>query len=367
MKINCGKKHIQKASALTEKTAGHNPTLPILNAVLISTQNNKLIFTSTNLETALEVSIPANIKKEGIVAVPAKIFSSLISSLPDESIIDFNSLNNNLILTTSKSSTTIKGYPPDDFPVLPKTKKGKSFVISAQDFVDGLKSVYYSTSLSEIKPELNSVYVYSYRNIPLTFVATNSFRLAEKSISYIFSDSVNFLMPHRSVIEAIRIFENETDDLKIEIDENNISFNSGGIKFISRLVEGNFVDYKQLIPSKFENTAVVSKKELIGALKSAAMFCGKLNELKIKIYQNENFIEFQTNNSDLGEHIVKFDGKIQGDDLSIVFNHRYLIECLPSIKTENILLKFSGENKPLLVTGLDDNTFRYLVMPMRGV
>jgi len=97
------------------------------------------------------------------------------------------------------------------------------------------------------------------------------------------------------------------------------------------------------------------------------MFCGKLNEMKIKIYSGENFIEFQTNNPDLGEHVVKIPSKMDGDDLSIVFNYRYLSDCLTSINSDSISLKFAGDGKALIVTGFDDNSFRYLVMPMKNL
>ena len=367
MKGICEKKFLQQAALLCEKISGNNPTLPILNAVLISASKNKLIFTSTNLEIALSVSIPAQIKKEGKVAIPSKLFSGFISSLSTNEKIEFIGVNNNLIVATPNSSTTLKGYPVSDFPDLPKIKENKSFTVSVSDFVLGLKSVYYSTSLSEMKPEINSVFVSSLKKNPLTFVSTDSFRLAEKTLPYSFSDFVSFLLPHKVVVECIRVFENQEGDLKIKPHENNIVLESKNIKFVSRLVDGSFPNYKEIIPSGFTNTVNIEKRRFSDALKTAMMFCGKLNEMKIKIYSGENFIEFQTNNSDLGEHVVKIPSKMDGDDLSIVFNYRYLSDCLTSINSDSISLKFAGDGKALIVTGFDDNSFRYLVMPMKNL
>jgi DNA polymerase-3 subunit beta len=367
MKVICNQTDLKQAGLLSEKTVGHNLTLPILNSVLITTHKNMLNFSSTNLEMSLEINIPADIKKEGKVALPAKLFSSFISSIPSSEKIQLEKINNTLVITTSNSSTTIKGYNVEDFPILPKIKEKTSFTLSVSDFVLGLKSVYYAASFSEIKPEINSIFVYIAKSLPLTFVATDSFRLAEKTIPYGFSKSFSFLIPYRSVIEMIRIFETIEDDLKINLDDNNLVLETKKIKFTSRLIEGSFPDYKQFIPVKFTNTVTVDKRYFHEALKTANMFCGKLNEVRIKIYASEDFVEIQTNNPDLGEHIVKVAGKTEGDDLTIIFNHRYLADCLSSINSDQILLKFSGEGKPLLVTGLDDVSFRYVIMPMKNL
>jgi DNA polymerase-3 subunit beta len=366
MKVTCVKRNIQDAAILSEKIAGRNPTLPILNTILIYTQNKNLNFLTTNLEMALEISFPCKTEKEGKVAVPAKLFSGFISSLTEDNV-KLESSKDNLILTTNNSSTTVKGYPVKDFPVLPKIKEKKSFNVSVDDFVSGLKSVYYSASLSEMKPELNSVFVSSVKNNPLTFVATDSFRLAEKNFPYNFSQALGFLIPYRSVIEIIRVFENQEGDMKVVIDDNNVVLESNNIRFTSRLTEGNFPDYKQIIPNKFTNNATVDKKSFTEFLRTASMFCGKLNEVKIRIYKDEKFLEIQTNNPDLGEHTVSVKGDIDGDDLTIMFNHRYLMDCLGLINSEKILLKFSGEGRPLLISGLEDNSFSYLIMPMKDL
>ena len=366
MKISCSQKNIQKASMLIEKITGKNPALPILNATLLLAQDKSLYLISTNLEMALEVVIPSKIEKEGKIAIPAKIFSNLLSSLLDNNL-NFENKNDNLIVTTDTSSTTIKGYPVDDFPIIPKTKEKKSFTVSVFDFINGLKSVYYSSSLSDIKPELNSVFVYSFKSTPMSFVATDSFRLAEKNIPYSFSDNPNFLIPYRSVVEILRIFEEQEGDLKISLDDNNIVLVCNNIKFTSRLTGGVFPDYKQIIPTKFVSTATIHKKQFIESLRTAGMFCGKLNEVKVRIYGGENFIEIQTNNSDLGEHSVTIPAKTEGEDLIMMFNYRYLMDCLGFINSDQILFKFNGEGRPLLITGLTDSSFVYLIMPMKDM
>jgi len=367
MKIICSNRHLQRAGILSEKITRKNPTLPILNAVLISTEDNKLKFSSTNLEIGLEVKIPAKIEEEGSVAVPAKLFSNFISSLSSDENIQINVINNCLVLTTKNTSTTINCYLVDDFPILPEIEEEQNFIVSVVDFISGLKSVYYATSLSEMKPEINSIFVFFPDENKIGFSATDSFRLAEKIISCKHEKISNFLIPYKNAVEIIRIFDDIKGDLLLKTDKNNIVMVSDNIKFTSRLTEGVFIDYKHIIPAHFTNTVTINKKELNDSLKSAVMFCGKLNEIKTKIYEKENFLEIQTNNKDLGEHTVTIPCETKGEDLSVVFNYRYLLDCLPSFCSEKLLFKFGGEGKPLLITGLDDVSFRYLVMPIKDL
>jgi len=366
MRATCTKKYLQQASLLCEKIAGRNPTLPILNAVLISAKNKGLHFLSTNLEMALDISVPAKIKKEGKIAVPAKFFSSFISSISEDQNIEIEKINNNLILTTEKTTTTIKCYSINDFPLLPKIKENKSFEISIGDFVLGLKSVHCAVSVSEMKPEINSVFVHSQKK-NLVFAATDSFRLAEKFVANGTNENFGFLIPQRSVVEILRIFEHQNGNLMIKLDDNNIILDSGSVRFTSRLVDGNFPDYKQIIPTEFTNTVTINKRDFSDNLKTAIMFCGKLNEVKIKMYKNEDFMEIQTNNPELGEHSVTIPAKAEGGDLSIVFNYRYLVDFLPAVNSDKLLFRFSGEGRPLMVSGLNETSFFYLIMPMKDL
>lgn len=366
MRVTCAKKYLQQASLLCEKIAGRNPTLPILNSVLISAKDKALRFLSTNLEMALDISVPAKIKKEGKMAVPAKFFSSFISSIPEDQNIEMEEINNNLVLTTEKTTTTIKCYPPNDFPLLPKVKEKRSFDVSVDSFVSGLKSVHYSVSLSEMKPEMNSVFVHAEKK-NLFFTATDSFRLAEKITTSGESGSFGFLIPQRSVTEMLRIFEHQKGNITIKLDDNNIILDSGFAKFTSRLVEGNFPDYKQIIPTEFTNSVTVGKRHFSDNLKTAIMFCGKLNEVKIKLYKDEDFMELRTNNPELGEHSVTIPATTEGGDLSIVFNYRYLVDFLSAVNSDKLLFRFSGEGKPLTISGLSDTSFLYLIMPMKDL
>ncbi len=366
MKTICLKKHLKEAVSLAEKITSKNLNLPILSSILISSKNNNLKLIATNLEMGIEIDIPSKTEEEGEVAIPANIINSFLSNFNKDDNINLETVNNNLVISTPNTSTLIKSYPIDDFPSLPKIKEKNIFSLPINDFISGLKSVYYAASLSGIKPEISSVYINSSDKTPLVFVATDSFRLAEKKLPYKFADFAPIIIPYRNIVEIIRVFENKEGDIDIVFDKNQIILMSDKIKLISRLVDGIFPDYKQIIPQKFTTTAVVDKEELVNILKTASVFSGKLNEVNLTLHKNDNIIDIKTSNQETGEYNTTVNSEISGEDLKIAFNYRYIIDCLNYLNTDNIVLNFNGSNKPLVITNKNTGDFQYLVMPMNA-
>jgi len=367
MKAFCLKKHFKDAVIMCEKVTGKNLTLPVLGNIIISGKDGNLKFIATNLEIGLEIDAPAKIEEEGKVAVPANIISSFLSNLSFDDNISIESKNNNLSLATTNTSTLIKGQPFDDFPSLPKIKNENRIKIPARDFVSGLKSVVYAASLLNIKPEISSVYINSNNKDALIFAATDSFRLAEKKINHPFNGFENILIPLKSVSEILRIFDGKEGDMDIIPDKNQILLSMDNIKFISRITEGVFPDYHQIIPTKFTTDVVVNKDLFLNSLKMASVFSGKLNEVNLITGSDNKSLTINTVNSDSGEHITNIPANITGEELKMSFNHKYIFDCLQQIQSPEIILRFSGDGKPLVIVGINDDSFRYLVMPMNNL
>lgn len=366
MKAICLKKHLKDTISLCEKITGKNLSLPILNNVLISTDSRNLKFVATNLELGIEINIPAKIENKGKLSIPANIVNNFISNLSGDENITFESQNNNLLISIQNSSTLIKGQSPEDFPNLPKLDSKNEIFIPVNDFISSLKSVWYACSFSSIKPEISSVYIASGKNNPIVFTATDSFRLAEKKLNYSFPELGFLLIPFRAVTEILRIFDGREGKIKLSFDKNQLNVEWENIKFISRLTEGVFPDYQQIIPKKFATDVIIDKNILINALKTASVFSSKLNELNIITGIKNNLLTLKTSNSDVGEHVAHLASKITGDELKMSFNYKYIMDCLPHILSPQILLRFAGEGKPLLITGSEDSSFQYLVMPMNA-
>lgn len=366
MNIECGQDKIIEGIQKAQRIAGKHPTLPVLSCLLFEAKkNNTLVIKATNLDLGVEIIIPAKVIKEGMVAVPAAVIYSFISSLvTGGKDIKLEIEGNNLLIKTKHSNGTIKTMPHEEFPNIPKISDGKNFDISANDFIKGLKAVWYSASVSGVKPELSSVYVYQDDGY-VVFAATDSFRLAEKKIKL--KKSVDFgqiLIPFKNITEIIRVFEGVSGDLSVSFNKNQISLAHNGIYLISRVIDGIFPDYRQIIPKEMKTSAVILKQDFADAMKISHIFSDKFNQVHFKIVPNKNIFEIQTKNSDVGENLQKIDATILGDETEINFNHRYVVDCLQSIETDSVSLDFSGPNRPLIIRPVADNSFLYLVMPM---
>lgn len=364
MKILCFKKDLKEAISVCERISGKNLNLPILGNIMLDAEGKDLKITATNLELGVEIIIPAKIENKGKITVPANIFNSFLSNISGNDQINLEVQNNNLIISTNNNSTLIKSQPAEDFPNLPKLKSDNIFSVPIIDFISGFKTVFYSCALSAIKPEISSVYLYSNKTEMLTFTATDSFRLAEKKINHFFPNLGPILIPFKTVVEIIRIFDGKDGKVDILFDKNQINIKKDNLIFISRLTDGIFPDYNQIIPKKFTTDAIINKEFFINSLKISGLFSGKLNELNMVVNPEDGFFTIKTSNNESGENIAKIPAKITGESVKINFNHKYIYDCLPNIDSEEIILRFSGEGKPLLIAGAKDNSFQYLVMPM---
>lgn len=366
MKIEATKDRLATAIQKAEKLTSKNPSLPVLKCVLLEAVDNSLIVRSTNLDIGLEISIPVKVNEKGSIAVPGNVLSGFISQSGSEKSITLEKNNDNLSVKTSKSGVVIKAFQTDEYPSIPKVDENtsKTLKIASKDLVNGLKSVYYSSATSNIKPELSSVRVYPLDG-NLVFVATDGFRLAEKKI---FVKNVpeftHILIPAKNVNEIIRIFDDLDEDLEVLLDDNQIAVKSDNIYMVSRTIEGNFPDYKAIIPKEFMTNMDILKQDFVNALKINTIFSDSFNHIKFNVIPNEKKIELSTRNSEIGESSVQLAGKSFGEPLSVNFNYRYINDSLPSLLSDSIEFSFSGTNKPLVIKAVGDTSFTYLVMPM---
>jgi len=274
------------------------------------------------------------------------------------------SVEKTVSITTPISKTILKTYPYEDFPTLPKISKEDSFSIEIAKFIDGLKSVWYSASFSDIKPEIASVYVYSETD-EIVFAATDSFRLAEKRIKYKMKQKITpLLIPVKNIGELIRVFEGVPGNAEIICNKNQLSITYEGIYITTRLVDGVFPDYQQIIPKEYTTELIVLKQEFMSALKITNLFADKLNQITFRVEPNKKIFEITAQNTDIGENTIVIDAALSGESMSLGFNQKYILDCFPSITKDSVSLRFGGVNRPLVIQSVGDKSFSYLVMPL---
>ena len=363
MRIECSIDKIKKALITVERITGKNLTLPVLGSVLFVAQGKTLKLRATNLNIGIEIEVSARVEKEGIVAVRGDILSSLFSVLQGDTQVKLELINGNLLVKTNTSTILLKSILHEDFPTIP-TVIGESFIMPTKKFIEGIRAVYYSSSISEIKPEIGSVYVYPEDDM-LVFVSTDSFRLAEKKVKI--KQKLSFggiLIPFKNVVEIIKVFEGIEDDLKITLQKNQISISANNIYLTSRVVDGSFPDYKQIIPKNPTTKSIVLKQDFISSLKISNIFSDKFNEIVLTIKPEEKTFEVESKNTDIGENTTLLSGALTGDNVSANFNYKYILDCFQSVSGDSLSIELSGYNRPMIIRAVGDPSFMYLVMPM---
>lgn len=363
MKLECKIEEIKNRISQVEKITGKNLTLPILNSVLLIASGKTLKLRATNLSLGIEIEIPAKIEKEGIVAISGSVLSGIFSNVFQNESVFLESMDGNLLIQTKKSKIKLKGQIHDDFPTIPRVI-GTSFEIEAKKLIDGVKSVYYSSSVSDIKPEISSVFLHTEED-NLIFVSTDSFRLAEKKIKLKGLGEISgILIPFKNVSEILRVFGEYSGSITVCFNKNQISFSTENIYLTSRVIDGVFPDYRQIIPKKSSTEAIVLKQDLLNALKLSNIFSDKFNQVNLSIKPREKIFELSSNNNDIGENKTFLDSTGAGEDVELSFNYKYFLDCFQSINTDSISIKLSGAGSPILVSPVSDSSFVYLIMPM---
>ncbi len=366
MKLECRSEEIKNKIAQVEKITGKNLTLPILNSILMVASGKSLKLRSTNLSLGIEVEIPAKIEKEGIVAISGSILNAVFSNIFQNENVFLESIDGNLLIKTKKSKIKLKGQSYEDFPTIPIVS-GTSFEIESKKLIDGIKSVYYSSSISDIKPEISSVFMHSEEG-NLVFVSTDSFRLAEKKIKIKELPEIQgILIPYKNISEILRVFSDSNSVIKICFNKNQISFSSPNVYLTSRIIDGVFPDYRQIIPKKSETNATVLKQDLLNALKISNIFSDKFNQVNLKIIPEEKLFELSSANNDIGENKTYLDAAIAGENIELGFNYKYFLDCFQSITTDSLSIRFSGVGSPIVISPVGDTSFIYLIMPMNPV
>lgn len=362
MKFSCVKEYLEKAVAIAERFTGKNITLPILANLLLETEGNNLVVTATNLEYAVQIIVPGKTGRPGKVSVPAKILNSLIQTIREEKV-DFEEKQGNLFVRTDTRDTRLNGLNPEEFPILPKVKKTSSFRVESYLLKQGIEKVLPAVSASEFKPELAGVF-FNFAPRTLRLAATDTFRLAEKTISLDGKDgeSFSFILPQRVALELARVLQDK-EEIKIGTGENQALFEAEGIKIISRLIEGNFPEYGGIIPKQFENTSHIKREEYIQAVRSASIFSSKIQEVVLKF--KEKILEIASANAEVGQHHMTIPVASGGKEISISFNYRYLLDGLSALDEEELFMGVNSENTPSLLRNKEDGSFLYVLMPIR--
>ncbi|MEK7603651.1 MAG: DNA polymerase III subunit beta [Patescibacteria group bacterium] len=363
MRVTVNQKNLKRALGMVEKIVSRNPSLPILNNVLIKTDNGRLRISSTNLEVGINCMIGAKIDEVGEIAIPARVSSDFINNVSDEKITLYTK-NNILFINSEKYKTQILGFDPKDFPIIPKLKIEPVAVIPSKVLKNMFYAVADAIALSETRPELAGVYA-DFSSKKITFAATDSFRLSEVGLNAKNSGQYSVIIPRNTVMEMIRITNDIDMDVEVKIGDNQISFYNNDFELISRLIEGSYPDYKKVMPSKFLSRLLVQKGDLEKDIRLAGLFSSNISD--VKLVCSKDSILLKSKNSDKGEIETTVPAVLKNDPFEVSVNYRYFLDGLKIINSDKVVLEFTGNGNPLILKPYDDKIdLTYLIMPLRS-
>jgi len=366
MKIIIIKSNLRDGLTAVQSIAGDKQDLPILKNVLIESFNNKISLTTTNLELAITFFVFGKTIEPGKTTVPVGIFSNLANNLSSERL-NIELRGKKLEVKTDNYEAGIQTLPTDDFPIIPKIKDTKKQItIEGRFLKEALNQVISSAQASDLRPELNTV-LFSFSLDHLTITATDSFRLAEKTIPKTNIKVTNenpfrVLVPLRTAQELSKIVQ-DNDKVEIYHDDNQVMFKCERFEMISRLIDGAFPDYEYLVPKKFDTEAVVNREEFLGALKLAGVFSSRVSEVHLKTVE-KRALEIVSNDQALGDNKYLLPAKVVGSTKDVGFNWRFLVDGLKNIKTDDVFVGLNEDNKPALLRSPNDASYYYILMPI---
>jgi DNA polymerase-3 subunit beta len=373
MKFSCNQDTFSKYLNIVSRVVSNKPGLPILSNVLFESEKNKLIIKATDLELSINTWIGADITDDGKVTIPAKQLTDFVNSVPQE-VIQVEVEKQNFNISTSNNTASFNTMPSDDFPNIPSVdKKIEPFIqINKADLVMAINKVAFAAATDDIKPVLTGV-KFEIENDTISLIATDGLRLSKQSIKIPkTSKEKDFLIPVRALLELSYIISetNTDEDELVSIylieEKNQVMFRVGDIDLISRLIDGEFPEYKQIIPTGFKTKCNIEREAFTNSLKVVNIIARSVlgNKMILDISSKDNKITLSATQADLGKNESNFDCKVEGDDLKIAFSAKLLSDVLNHLDSESILFECSEAIKPGVFKIEGDDSFVHLVMPM---
>jgi len=382
MKFRADRSEFAEAAAWALRTVGARATLPALSGVRLETVGDRLLLRSTDLEIASELSIPVAAEREGVALVPGRLLGDVVRSLP-MAAVGADSDGDRLRMTCGRARFDLRLMPAEDFPPLPRPADDAPVaVMKAHEFARTVSQVARAASSDDARPVLTGVSLLASATA-LTAVSTDSYRLAMRTVPWDAATETTALVPRRALVEAARAADSLAGEVRIVLESNQATFDFGDRRLTTRLLEGRFPDVRQLLPSGFERRLEVDRAELLEVVKRASVVGvdGGSTVTPVTLHLTTDTVRVTAGTGEVGQAEESLPGELEGEDLAIAFNPRYLTDGLEVAGSERVVLELRDELKPAVLRpaaasadqadGRDEDAdrpapdFLYLLMPVR--
>jgi DNA polymerase-3 subunit beta len=365
MKIQITQSNLNKALSLLSRVASSRTPLPILSNILLKTSEGKLELAATNLEVALTHQANGKIDEEGSVAVPARLLHDFVAQLPKDLTIDLVFEESRLYIKAGSYSSHIQGSAADDFPALPVINTGETLQVDGASLKSALERTMLAASGDETRPVLGGVYFQTIEG-KLFVAATDGYRLAEAELCES-EGEIAAIVPAAALQDALRIVQdNAGSSVSIQFGEGQFGLAAGDSQLVSRLIEGQYPEYRQLIPETSDINFSVSRTELLTAAKLAGLFARESGgSITLKASEVDSRVVVQSVASQVGDNSSAIKGSVIGSG-EVVVNVRYLTDALNSFESDTINFRFSGAISPCVLTADSQPGYQHIVMPLKS-
>ncbi len=377
MRAVCNTDLFSRKLALVSRGVSARSTIQLLSGILLEAEEGSVKLSATDMEISIQTSSAAEVEEVGRVVVPARIFNDVVRSLPGGELSLTHDRSEGVVrLAARENEYSIRAYAAEDFPQLPKFDKTVAFAMTGEALVETVEKVSRSYSRDETRPVLTGILI-SFEESHVRMVTTDSYRLSikETELATTFDGSREAIIPARAMQEVGRIFSaSDEEQIEIVLSENQALFSIGDVLFGTRLIEGNFPEYKRLLPNTFEREISVSREDLLGTLRRVNLFAQRQTPpVPVTMSFSEGAVEVTVRNGEVGEARERLPANSE-DDFQISFNPSYLLDGVSAVDSEKVLFRLNESLKPgLIVPDTSDNDssrreepdFLYLIMPMR--
>lgn len=366
MELSVTQENLAKALSNVGRVASSKTGLPILNNILLRTDGNRLLIAATNLEIASTQFIGAKIITPGAMTIPARLVSEFVSSLP-KGTVELKAVDNHLHITSGSFSSVINGVIADEFPELPTIDETSSiqYSISSAEFKQSVSQTIITTSSDNTRPVLTGVYWHSFEGA-LYLAATDGYRLSERRLVGTTSD-VAAIIPTTTLQEVMRTLTDDVNEVDVLFDETQVRFRVGESEITSRLIDGNYPDYRQLIPASSETNVTLNASEFVRVTKIAGLFARESGGSVILTADKEKQqLSIHSIASELGENTSSAEAVVT-EDGQVTLNSRYLSDALSVVEGSEVIFRFSGKLAPCVLTASEDNVnYKHIIMPLKS-
>lgn len=362
MKFTIPRIELEKAVQQVGRAIASRSHSPILEGIHLEAKDQNIILTGSSLDMSLELTVPALVEEKGSLVVNARLFSDIIRSLP-EAAVSIDVKDHQMSLVCAQSQFQLVGYDGAEYPPLPYVEEEYQFTLPAAILRKSIRQTVFATAQDTFRPVFTGV-LFRVEEDHMDVVALDGYRLAKRYIGYGAKEPMHAVVPGRSLQELARILEGVSDDVTLRFSDSQLCISMPHMDFYSILLEGEFFHYEEIVRQSHPITLEVNRKQIQEAVERASLLAreDKANLIKLQIQSGTMVI---TSRSEVGAVTESLPLDYTGDELVIAFNSRYLLDGLRNLEEDTILLHFADSLSPLIMEGIEDQDYLYLVLPVR--